>query len=180
MVNMNIIFNLGNKVIINSKSLYLIVGHSHPKIAEVAYNQLKTLNTNSRFLHDNLVMYAERLTNLLPPPLSVCFFVNSGSEANDLALRLARTYTKRKETIVLDQYVLLFNSFLTFDHQYLFNNILCFFIDSAYHGHVISLIDVSPYKFAHPGGEGQPDWVHVVSLLSNDQKCLSSSLISTI
>nr|CAH0102691.1 unnamed protein product [Daphnia galeata] len=110
------------------------VGHSHPKIAEVAYNQLKTLNTNSRFLHDNLVMYAERLANLLPPPLNVCFFVNSGSEANDLALRLARTHTKRKEAIVLDH---------------------------AYHGHVISLIDVSPYKFAHPGGEGQPDWVHV-------------------
>ncbi len=72
----------------------------------MAYNQLKTLNTNSRFLHDNLVIYAERLTSLLPPPLSVCFFVNSGSEANDLALRLARTHTKRKEAIVLDQYVL--------------------------------------------------------------------------
>ena len=79
------------------------MGHSHPKIAEVAYSQLKTLNTNSRFLHDNLVMYAERLTSLLPSPLNVCFFVNSGSEANDLALRLARTHTKRKDVIVLDQ-----------------------------------------------------------------------------
>lgn len=47
-------------------------------------------------------------------------------------------------------------------YQYLF-----FIIGSAYHGHVISLIDVSPYKFAHPGGEGQPDWVHVVSCLLN-------------
>jgi ethanolamine-phosphate phospho-lyase len=101
------IFTFGNKVVIINKCLHLIVGHSHPKIAEVAYNQLKTLNTNSRFLHDNLVIYAERLTSLLPPPLSVCFFVNSGSEANDLALRLARTHTKRKEAIVLDQYVLL-------------------------------------------------------------------------
>ena len=79
------------------------VGHGHPKIAEVAYNQLKLLNTNSRFLHDNLVLYAERLTNLCPPPLNVCFFVNSGSEANDLALRLARTHTKRKDVVVLDQ-----------------------------------------------------------------------------
>lgn len=110
------------------------VGHSHPKIAEVAYNQLKQLNTNSRFLHDNLVLYAERLTKLLPPQLSVCFFVNSGSEANDLALRLARTHTKRKDAIVMDH---------------------------AYHGHVISLIDISPYKFDHPGGEGKADWVHV-------------------
>lgn len=110
------------------------VGHSHPKIAEVASNQLRTLNTNSRFLHDNLVLYAERLISLLPPPLSVCFFVNSGSEANDLALRLARTHTKKKDVITLDH---------------------------AYHGHVISLIDISPYKFDHPGGEGKPDWVHV-------------------
>lgn len=92
-------------IIYNYNVYIIIVGHSHPKIAEVAYNQLKTLNTNSRFLHDNLVMYAERLANLLPPPLNVCFFVNSGSEANDLALRLARTHTKRKEAIVLDQYV---------------------------------------------------------------------------
>lgn len=86
-----------------SQICFLTVGHSHPKIAEVAYAQLKVLNTNSRFLHDNLVLYAERLTNLLPPPLNVCFFVNSGSEANDLALRLARTHTKRKDAIVLDQ-----------------------------------------------------------------------------
>ena len=80
-----------------------LVGHCHPKIAEVAYKQLKELNTNSRFLHDNLVLYAERLTKSLPPQLNVCFFVNSGSEANDLALRLARTHTKRKDAIVLDQ-----------------------------------------------------------------------------
>jgi len=110
------------------------VGHSHPKIADVAGQQLRVLNTNSRFLHDNLVLYAERLTSLMPDPLNVCFFVNSGSEANDLALRLARTHTKAKDVIVMDH---------------------------AYHGHVISLIDISPYKFNHKGGEGKPDWVHV-------------------
>ena len=60
------------------------------------------LSTNSRFLHDNLVVFAQKLTNLFPPQLSVCFFVNSGSEANDLALRLARTYTKRHDVITLD------------------------------------------------------------------------------
>jgi len=110
------------------------VGHSHPKIADVAGQQLRVLNINSRFLHDNLVLYAERLTSLLPDPLNVCLFVNSGSEANDLALRLARTHTKAKDVIVMDH---------------------------AYHGHVISLIDISPYKFNHKGGEGKPDWVHV-------------------
>lgn len=69
----------------------------------MAGQQLRVLNTNSRFLHDNLVLYAERLTSLMPDPLNVCFFVNSGSEANDLALRLARTHTKAKDVIVMDQ-----------------------------------------------------------------------------
>ena len=48
------------------------------------------LNTNSRFLHDNLVLYAERITSKFPGDLNVVFFVNSGSEANDLALRMAK------------------------------------------------------------------------------------------
>ena len=81
----------------------ITVGHSHPKIAKVAGEQLSVLNTNSRFLHDNLVLYAEKLTSYFPPSLSVCFFVNSGSEANDLALRLARNHTKRNDVITLDQ-----------------------------------------------------------------------------
>jgi len=64
---------------------------------------MSVLNTNSRFLHDNLVICAKRLTSLFPDPLSVCFFVNSGSEANDLALRLARAHTKHNDFITLDQ-----------------------------------------------------------------------------
>uniref|UniRef100_A0A0N7ZCN1 Uncharacterized protein n=2 Tax=Scylla olivacea TaxID=85551 RepID=A0A0N7ZCN1_SCYOL len=110
------------------------VGHCHPHVVSAATQQMAVLNTNSRFLHDNLVLYAERLTALFPPKLSVCFFVNSGSEANDLALRLARTHTGHRDVITLDH---------------------------AYHGHVTSLIDISPYKFNHPGGDGKPDWVHV-------------------
>ncbi|XP_050689409.1 5-phosphohydroxy-L-lysine phospho-lyase-like [Eriocheir sinensis] len=110
------------------------VGHCHPHVVSAATRQMAILNTNSRFLHDNLVLYAERLTSLFPPKLSVCFFVNSGSEANDLALRMARTYTRHRDVITLDH---------------------------AYHGHVTSLIDISPYKFNHPGGDGKPDWVHV-------------------
>jgi ethanolamine-phosphate phospho-lyase len=64
---------------------------------------MSLLNTNSRFLHDNLVTCAKRLTSLFPPELSVCFFVNSGSEANDLALRLARAHSKNLDVITLDQ-----------------------------------------------------------------------------
>ena len=56
---------------------------------------IETIETNwyGRFLHDNLTNYAERLTSTLPGNLSVAFLVNSGSEANDLALRLAHQHT---------------------------------------------------------------------------------------
>lgn len=78
------------------------VGHSHPRVAEAAAKQLKRLYTNSRFLYDGLAEYAERLVATLPEPLRVVFFVCSGSEANDLALRLARTYTEQKDVVVID------------------------------------------------------------------------------
>lgn len=61
------------------------------------------LATNNRFLHDELVVCAQRLTDTMPAELSVCYFVNSGSEANDLALRLARCHTGRRDVITLDQ-----------------------------------------------------------------------------
>jgi 4-aminobutyrate aminotransferase-like enzyme/Ser/Thr protein kinase RdoA (MazF antagonist) len=109
------------------------VGHCHPHVVEAASRQMATLNTNTRYLHDSIVRYAERLTSTLPEPLSVCYFVNSGSEANDLALRLARAYTGGTEIIV---------------------------VDGAYHGNLSSLIDISPYKFDGPGGHGAPPFVH--------------------
>src|SRR6476646_7058524 len=65
------------------------VGHSHPRVVGAATEQMLVLNTNTRYLHDSLAAFAERLIATLPPPLSVCYFVNSGSEANELALRLA-------------------------------------------------------------------------------------------
>jgi 4-aminobutyrate aminotransferase-like enzyme/Ser/Thr protein kinase RdoA (MazF antagonist) len=114
-----------------------LVGHSHPRVVQAASAQLALLNTNTRYLHDNVNRYAERLTRLLPDPLRVCFFVNSGSEANELALRLARTHTSREDVIVLDH---------------------------AYHGHTTTLIDISPYKFNGPGGSGRKPWVHVAPL----------------
>lgn len=113
------------------------VGHCHPRVVAAAQTQIARLNTNTRYLHDNIARYAERLTALLPDPLSVCFLVNSGSEANDLALRLARTHTDAEDVIVLDH---------------------------AYHGHTRALIDVSPYKFNGRGGAGQPPTTHVVPI----------------
>ena len=114
-----------------------LVGHSHPRVVRAAQAQLALLNTNTRYLHDNINRYAERLTRLLPEPLRVCFFVNSGSEANELALRLARAHTSREDIIVLAH---------------------------AYHGHTNTLIDISPYKFEGPGGRGKKPWVHVAPL----------------
>jgi 4-aminobutyrate aminotransferase-like enzyme/Ser/Thr protein kinase RdoA (MazF antagonist) len=114
-----------------------LVGHSHPRVVQAAQAQLALLNTNTRYLHDNVNRYAERLTRLLPERLRVCFFVNSGSEANELALRLARAHTAREDIIVLEH---------------------------AYHGHTSTLIDISPYKFDGSGGGGKKPWVHVAPL----------------
>jgi 4-aminobutyrate aminotransferase-like enzyme len=113
------------------------VGHAHPGVTDAVARQMALVNTNTRYLSDRLTDLAERLIATLPDPLRVCYFVNSGSEANELALRLARTHTGRMQTIVQDV---------------------------AYHGNTTTLVEVSPYKFNGPGGAGKPDWVHVVPL----------------
>ena len=110
------------------------VGHCHPRVVAAAQRQIATLNTNTRYLHESALEYAGRLVATLPDPLSVCFLVNSGSEANDLALRLARAHTGSDHVLV---------------------------VDHAYHGHLSSLIAISPYKFDGPGGRGAPDTTHV-------------------
>jgi len=79
-----------------------IVGHSHPAIEAAAARQLRLLNTNSRFLYDAMGRFAERLAGLLPDPLDTVFLVSSGSEANDLALRLARAVTGREDALCFE------------------------------------------------------------------------------
>ena len=76
------------------------VGHCHPKVVNAAQKQYEKLNTNTRYLDETIINYAKDLINKLPVRLDICFFTNSGSEANDLALRMARHYTQSKETIV--------------------------------------------------------------------------------
>uniref|UniRef100_A0A4W5LW37 5-phosphohydroxy-L-lysine phospho-lyase n=1 Tax=Hucho hucho TaxID=62062 RepID=A0A4W5LW37_9TELE len=76
------------------------LGHCHPSITQAATRQMELLNANSHFLHDNIVQYADRLAATLPDKLRVFYFVNSGSEANDLALRLAHQYTQHEDVIV--------------------------------------------------------------------------------
>lgn len=111
------------------------VGHCHPRVVRAGQEQMAVLNTNTRYLHEKLVRYAEKLCATLPEPLRVCYFVCSGSEANELALRLARTHTGQRDMIV---------------------------VDVAYHGNTSSLIDISPYKFNGPGGMDKPAHVQVV------------------
>lgn len=109
------------------------VGHCHPVVVRKMQQQVATLNTNTRYLHDAIVDYAEKLTATLPPALRVCYFVNSGSEANDLAIRMSRHFTKQKDIIVLDH---------------------------AYHGTSTVAMEMSPYKFDSKGGFGQMPWIH--------------------
>jgi 4-aminobutyrate aminotransferase-like enzyme/Ser/Thr protein kinase RdoA (MazF antagonist) len=78
------------------------LGHSHPKITAAACQQLRKLNTNARFLFEQNIDYAEKLLRHFPPSLNVVFYTCSGSEANDLALRLARAYTNENDIIVID------------------------------------------------------------------------------
>ena len=78
-----------------------VLGHSHPAVTAAAARQFGLLNTNSRFSYDGIVSYAERIVELLPDPLDTVLFVNSGSEAVDLALRIVRNATGRKDTICL-------------------------------------------------------------------------------
>ena len=113
------------------------VGHAHPHVVAAGQRQMSVLNTNTRYLHENVIGYASRLGSLLPGELSVCFFVNSGSEANDLALRLMRAHTGNPDVIC---------------------------VEHGYHGHTQALIDVSPYKHAGKGGQGAPAWVHTAAM----------------
>ena len=113
------------------------VGHCHPRVVQAGQAQMAVLSTNTRYLHELILSYAERLGATLPGSLKVCYFVNSGSEANELALRLARAHTRRRDLIVLEH---------------------------AYHGNTSTLIDISPYKHEGRGGGGSPSWVHVAPL----------------
>ena len=113
------------------------VGHSHPRVVRAAQAQMAVLNTNTRYIGRQFAAYAERLLATLPPSLDTCVLVNSASEANELALRLARAATGRRDMIVLE---------------------------AAYHGNTTTLIDLSPYKHDGPGGGGAPDWVHVAPI----------------
>lgn len=112
------------------------VGHCHPHVVEALARQAAELNTNTRYLHDAMPRLAERIAATVPGDLRVVYFVNSGTEANELALRIARTALGKKDTVVLDW---------------------------AYHGNSGGTVEISPYKFKRKGGFPQPDFVQIAS-----------------
>ena len=113
------------------------VGHEHPKVVKAGQEQMAVLNTNSRYLHENINAFTKELLETFPKKLSVVHFVNSGSEANELALRMAKAYTNSKDMIA---------------------------VEIGYHGNTNACIDISSYKFDGKGGQGAPEHTHIVPL----------------
>ena len=99
-----------------------VVGHAHPRVVDAIARQAAALNTNTRYLHEHIVALAERLTATLPDELDTVMFVNSGSEANDLAWRLATTVSGADAGLVTDW---------------------------AYHGVTAAIADFSPSEWPH-------------------------------
>ena len=116
------------------------IGHNHPSVVEAAQKQMLKLNTNTRYLYDELHQYAAHLLSYFPPELNKVFFVNSGSEASDLAIRMAHYCTEKKNIAVMQH---------------------------GYHGHTQTGIEISDYKFSHPKGLGQSAHIVKLPLLSN-------------
>ena len=112
------------------------VGHCHPHVVAAIARQAAILNTNTRYLNELILDFSDRLTARLPGDLKVAYFVNSGTEANELALRIARTALGKKSTVVLDW---------------------------AYHGNSGGMVEISPYKFKRRGGFPQPDFVGIAT-----------------
>lgn len=113
------------------------VGHEHPAVVKAGQQQMGILNTNSRYLHENINDFAEALLSTFPKELSVVHFVNSGSEANELALRMCKAWSGQKDMIA---------------------------VEVGYHGNTNGCIDISSYKFDGKGGKGAPENTHIVPL----------------
>lgn len=113
------------------------VGHENPRVVAAGIQQMGILNTNTRYLHQEIIKFSESLLSTLPQELCVLHFVNSGSEANELAMRMARAYTKQKQMIA---------------------------IEIGYHGNTQGCIDISSYKFNGKGGGGKPEHTSIVPL----------------
>lgn len=113
------------------------VGHEHPRVVRAGQEQMAVLNTNTRYLHDNINTFSRELLSTFPEELSVVHLVNSGSEANELALRMARASTGQRDMIAMEV---------------------------GYHGNTSGCVSISSYKFDGKGGSGAPEHTHIIPL----------------
>lgn len=113
------------------------VGHENFRVVKAGREQMALLNTNSRYLHENINQLAAELLETLPSELSVLHFVNSGSEANELAIRMVKAATGEKDIIASEV---------------------------GYHGNSNMCVDISSYKFDGKGGTGAPEHTHIFPL----------------
>ena len=116
------------------------VGHENESVVEKGKSQMSILNTNSRYLHKNINELSKELLKTLPSKLSVVHFVNSGSEANELAIRMMKSHTGQSDIIVSEH---------------------------GYHGNTNICVDISSYKFDGKGGSGAPENTHVIPIPNN-------------
>ncbi len=113
------------------------VGHEHPMVVKAGQEQMALINTNTRYLHESINILAQELLETFPPELCVVHFVNSGSEANELALRMAKAFTGQKDILASEV---------------------------GYHGNTNACVEISSYKFDGKGGSGCPDHTHIFPL----------------
>lgn len=110
----------------------MLAGHCHPKVIKAGQRTMAKLNTNTRYLYEELLQYSEKLLAKFPESLNKVFFVNSGSAASDLAIRLATNHTQKQKVMALEH---------------------------GYHGNTRIGIDISHYKYDHKGGSGQQEYI---------------------
>ena len=124
------------------------VGHSHPIVLEAAQKQMSKLNTNTRYLYSKINEYAEHLLSYFPSKLNKIFFLNSGSEASDLAIRMAKAHTGNNQIVIIEE---------------------------GYHGHTQTGIEISDYKFNNSKGIGQSNHITKLPLLQKNTSPLLDS-----
>ncbi len=135
-INQYLVDNFGQKYL-DTVNNVAHVGHENFKVIKTGQNQMALLNTNTRYLHENIIKAAQELLKTLPKEISVIYFVNSGSEANELAIRIVKACTNSDE-IIASQH--------------------------GYHGNTNATVNISSYKFDGKGGKGKPTNTHIFSI----------------
>lgn len=116
------------------------VGHENEEVVSAGKSQMSVLNTNSRYLHENINHLTKEILSTFPKELNVVHYVNSGSEANELAIRMMKAHTGNNDIIVSQH---------------------------GYHGNTNKCVDISSYKFDGKGGSGAPKNTHVIPIPNN-------------